>query len=54
MNPAVWGALPHDYIAIAAHNLGKKDLAIEHGEIALQFEPDNERLKANLEFYRKH
>lgn len=52
MNPAVWGALPHDYIAIAAHRLGKKDLAIEHGQIAVELEPNNERLKANLEFYR--
>lgn len=52
MNPAVWGALPHDYIAIAAHKLGLKDLAIKHGEIAVELEPENERLKANLEFYR--
>lgn len=54
MNPAVWGALPHDYIAIAAHHLGLKDLAIEHGEIAVELEPTNERLKANLEFYRNN
>jgi len=54
MNPAVWGALPHDYIAIAAHNLGLKDLAIQHGEIALELEPENERLKVNLEFYRNN
>lgn len=51
MNPAVWGALPYDYIAIAAYHLGKKDLAIEYGIIAVEFEPENERLKANLEFY---
>lgn len=52
MDPSVWGAKPHDLLAISAYNLGYKDKAIKHGEIALQLEPDNTRLKTNLEFYR--
>jgi glycosyltransferase involved in cell wall biosynthesis len=53
MNPDVWGALPHDLIAIAAYHLGLKEKAIEQGELALSFEPDNERFKNNLNFYRE-
>ena len=51
-DPAVWGSQPHDHAAIAASWLGIKNVAIEHGEKALAFEPENERLKVNLEFYR--
>ena len=51
MNPAVWGALPHDLAAISAYNLGRKDAAIEQGQLALTFEPDNIRLKNNLTYY---
>lgn len=51
MNPDVWGALPHDLAAIAAHQLGFKKEAIEQGALALSFEPNNERLKNNQAFY---
>ena len=51
MNPAVWEAMPHDLLAISAYHLGIKDEAIEHGKIALQFEPDNTRLSNNLKYY---
>jgi tetratricopeptide (TPR) repeat protein len=53
MNPLVWQALPHDMAAIAAHHLGFKEEAIKQGELALQFEPDNARLRDNLNFYQK-
>ena len=53
MDPTVWGALPHDLLALAAHNLGMKEKAIEQGEIALKLEPQNERFIANLAYYRK-
>jgi glycosyltransferase involved in cell wall biosynthesis len=53
MRPDVWGALPHDLIALSAYNLGMMCEARHHGEIAVELEPDNERLKTNLEFYRK-
>ena len=52
MDPSVWGAKPHDLLAISAHYLGLKHLAIEHGEIAVSLAPDDERLKANLQFYK--
>jgi glycosyltransferase involved in cell wall biosynthesis len=51
MNPEVWTAQPHDYLAISAFYLGNKDEAITHGKIALEFEPDNTRLKENLNYY---
>lgn len=51
-DPAVWGALPHDLLAIAAWNLGKKDVAEKHGSIALECSPDDERLKQNLLWFR--
>jgi tetratricopeptide (TPR) repeat protein len=47
-DPAVWEAQPHDLASIAAWHLGLKAKATEHAECALAFEPDNERLKANL------
>lgn len=46
-----WGAAPHDLAAISAHHLGLHTEAAKHGTNALNFEPDNERLKANLSFY---
>ena len=51
MNPDVWGALPHDLAAIAAHHLGLKQDAIQQGALALSFEPNNDRLKNNQRYY---
>jgi glycosyltransferase involved in cell wall biosynthesis len=51
-DPAVWGAQPHDHAAIAASWLRLKSVAIENGEKALELDPENERLKTNLEFYK--
>jgi hypothetical protein len=51
MDPAVWGAKPHDLLALAAYQLNKYDVAIEHGQIACKLEPSDDRLKRNLEFY---
>ena len=53
MDPEVWGSKPHDLLAIAAHHLGLKEEAIEHGQIAVDLSPDDERLKNNLEFYKE-
>ena len=50
-DPSVWGAQAHDILAIAAWNLGLKDLAIKQGQIALELEPDNMRLQENVQFY---
>jgi tetratricopeptide (TPR) repeat protein len=52
VDPAVWGAQPYDLAAIAAWNMGMKDLAAEHGAKAVELEPENERLKENLLWFR--
>lgn len=51
MDPTVWGAKPHDLLALAAYHLGKSDEATDHGTIACELSPDDVRLKRNLEFY---
>lgn len=51
-DPAVWEAQPHDLASIAAWHLGLKDKASEHAKDALSFEPDNARLKANLDMVK--
>jgi glycosyltransferase involved in cell wall biosynthesis len=48
-----WGHMADDLLAISAWQLGKYDLAVEHGEKALTFSPDDERLKNNLKYYRE-
>ncbi len=53
MDPTVWGAKPHDLLALSAYHLGRYDEAIEHGTIACELEPTDERLSNNLNFYRE-
>ena len=48
VDPEVWGAKPHDLASVCAWNLGLKEAAVKQCEIALQFEPENERFKGNL------
>ncbi len=48
-----WGALPHDLAALSAHHLGMTAEAVTHGEAALAFARDDERLRRNLTFYRE-
>jgi tetratricopeptide (TPR) repeat protein len=51
MDPTVWGAKPHDLLALSAYNLGRHDEALKHGQIACELDPSDSRLKINLEFY---
>lgn len=53
MDPAAWGHKPHDLLALAAYNLGLYDLAVEHGQIAVDLNHSDTRLHTNLEFYKK-
>ena len=48
-----WGHTPHDMLAISAYHLGDTAVAVEHGNIALQLAPVEEkaRLSSNLAFY---
>jgi tetratricopeptide (TPR) repeat protein len=48
-----WTWKPHDLKAIALYNIGRYKEAEAEGKIALSFMPDNDRLKNNLEFYKK-
>jgi glycosyltransferase involved in cell wall biosynthesis len=47
----VWGPKLHDLAAISAYNLGLYQIAENHGKIALDLAPDDERLKSNVVFY---
>lgn len=47
-----WGWFPHDLLALAAHKLGKNDIALIQGQLALDLNPTEERLKTNMFFYR--
>lgn len=48
VDPAVWGPQPHDLAAIAAWNMGLKEVAAEQGRIACELDPNDNRLKENL------
>jgi glycosyltransferase involved in cell wall biosynthesis len=47
-----WGSIPYDLAAISAYHLGKFDQALLNGLLALEYEPGNDRLLANVEFYK--
>jgi glycosyltransferase involved in cell wall biosynthesis len=47
-DPAVWGSLPYDLGAIALWHLNEKEKAIVFTNKALEYDPESERLKANL------
>ena len=49
---AMWGWLPHDLLAIAAHRTGRHQIALEHGYKALGHAPDDKRLSDNIFFYK--
>ena len=48
-----WGSAPWDFAAIAAYRLGKFDKAVQYGSEAVELNPNDPRLKANLAFYLK-
>jgi hypothetical protein len=47
-----WCFMVYDYAALSAYNTGLYKQAIEYGEEALKLQPDDQRLKTNLEFYK--
>jgi tetratricopeptide (TPR) repeat protein len=53
MDPTVWGFKVHDLVAVAAYHLGNKELAVKHGQSAVDLDPTNERLITNLKFYKE-
>ena len=50
VDPEVWGSQPHDLACVAAWHLGMTDKAIEQAHLALEKDPENERLQKNLAF----
>ncbi len=46
---APWGSLPHDLRCIAFYRTGRKKEALAEARAALELEPDNERLRKNVE-----
>ena len=49
---SVWGSRTYDAAAIAAHYTGLNGLALEYGMMAHTLNPEDPRLKSNLEWYR--
>jgi len=47
-----WGWLPHDLMAISCHHLGNTDEAFFHGSTAVALNPADQRLQANLKWYK--
>ena len=48
-----WGAMPYDYAAIAAYNLGNLEKALTYGTKAVELNPEELRLQSNLAFYSR-
>jgi tetratricopeptide (TPR) repeat protein len=53
VDPGVWGWSPHDLAAVCAWNLGLADIALEQAKLALAFDPDDMRLRRNVELMSK-
>ena len=51
-DPAVWGSQPHDLAALAAWHMGLKEVAKEQGQLAVELDPNDNRLKDNLLWFR--
>jgi len=49
-DPNVWGAWPHDLASLAAWHLKLSKICIEQASLAVEKDPNNERLKKNLDF----
>jgi tetratricopeptide (TPR) repeat protein len=52
-DPESWSSLPHDLLAISAYHTGRFEEAERHGKAALDYSPDDDRLKNNLRWYKQ-
>jgi glycosyltransferase involved in cell wall biosynthesis len=48
---AAWGFEIYDHAALSAYHIGFYEKAVEYGKKAVELEPNDQRLKNNLEFY---
>jgi tetratricopeptide (TPR) repeat protein len=53
VDPSMWGFLPHLLASVAAFHLGIKPLAVEHGRLALEKNPDDVLLLQNMKFFEE-
>lgn len=51
--PFSWDSTIYDLLAISAYHLKRYRQAVYFGDIALSYEPDNERLLNNLQFFKE-
>ncbi len=51
--PDAYGYWPNDMAALSAYKLGMFKEALHHGQIAVDLNPDDQRLKDNLIWYKK-
>lgn len=49
-----WGALPHDLASVACWNLGHYTEALKHGNKALEYSPNDQRLINNVRLVEEH
>jgi tetratricopeptide (TPR) repeat protein len=49
-DPVVWGSQPHDLASLSAWHLKMPEICIEQAKIASDLEPENARLRVNLDF----
>ena len=52
-NPDCWNELPYDLLAICYYKIGQPTSAIYYTKKALEFVPDDKRLKHNITFYEQ-
>ena len=50
--PEAWGATPHDLLSVASWYLGDKKKSLVHAQLACELNPQDERLKKNLELVK--
>lgn len=48
-----WGFEPYDLAALSSYYLGISDQAVKYGQIAIDLDPQNQRLIKNMEFYKE-
>ncbi len=48
-----WSAAVYDLLSLGYWFTGRPERAVDSGEIALELEPDNERIIRNIQFYRQ-
>jgi tetratricopeptide (TPR) repeat protein len=50
IDPAAWGALPHDLASISGWALGLREQALQYAKEALSLCPDDTRIRGNVDF----